>query len=169
MMWFPLTKPQDGLISEATDAELRTIRAGSGWGKGKRPGADDGWIGEGLRNTRIHKDDLWHFPTIREEINFFCENIDALPVAVSQILINSMEPGSALAPHRDGAPWRERWHMVIQTNPRVFWTDAIYGTRHLAVGWNGPVCYCGVLHSMINRGDNERIHIIVDIDRLELL
>lgn len=157
------------LRREVSEITLYSVRDKSGWAKGRRDSEiKDGWI-NGLRNARIRIEDMWQYPTLKEEMHRFLVRIDATYESVTQILVNELGPGAKLKLHRDGAPYRERWHLVIFTNPDVSWFDCIYGTRHMPIGWNGPVPYCGVKHSMTNRSDAVRTHVVIDIDRESLV
>ena len=155
------------LQKEVDTIELRKIPDGAGWAKGSGSQVEDGWI-NGLKNIRLETGDLQDYPILGQEILAHLDRIDASLIAVTQMLINVMEPGGQLKWHRDSGPYRERWHLVIMTNPFCFWNDAINGCRKFRVGWWGPVPYVGVLHSFTNGGDTERIHLVLDIDRERL-
>lgn len=83
-----------------------------------------------------------------------------------QVMVNRLAPGGRLAPHRDGYPDNLRYHLPLKTNSAAYWWDEYNGRVHMECGtWYGPVPYCGVLHSAVNDGDSERIHLIADYAR----
>lgn len=170
MIWIPVSTDITSLRREIAETELRSVPNRSGWAKGKQGGpVHDGWI-HGLRNALLNPQELSvSHPTLREEIHRFVVDIDALYESVTQILVNELGPGAELGLHRDGPPYRERWHLVINSNRNCLWWDAINGALHLKIGWNGPVPYCGVLHRMTNGGDRTRTHVVLDIDRESLV
>lgn len=145
--------------------QLNTIPDGSGWAKGDGSVVKDGWL-NGMANARLETADLaLIYPGLGREILDHLDRIDASLTAVTQILVNQLGPQSRLDWHRDGKPYRERWHLVVYTNKFCYWSDAINGSRHFSVGWWGPVPYCGILHTMSNNGEAPRVHVVMDIDR----
>jgi hypothetical protein len=130
----------------------------------------DGWI-YGLSNTRLF---LRHPKTHAVEIDRISE-FPEISAALSdlesetshhyltQIMVNVLDAGGVLAPHRDGLPDDYRYHLPVQTNVDVLWWDELNGGTYMQHGqWHGPVSYCGVLHSVVNYGSQPRIHIVAD-------
>jgi hypothetical protein len=70
-----------------------------------------------------------------------------------------IDPGGFIRPHRDGAPWRERWQVPIQ--PSGLWCGPVTFAPHpgeaFAVRHWEP-------HAVTNRGLRPRIHVVVDRD-----
>ena len=101
------------------------------------------------------------------------EIADARGQKVLKIHVHKVAPGANVPKHRDWvqatqalgvSPCLERWHLPIKTNPQCTWWDEKLGEKHFPVGvWSGPVPYW-TLHTIYNRGKEERIHIIVDLD-----
>lgn len=85
----------------------------------------------------------------------------------NHIMLNRLRPHDNVLPHRDQMDVGERWHLPLVTNPRAIWWDEMDGKEvHMEVGfWYGPVPY-KVEHSVWNDGETERIHLVVDVHRL---
>lgn len=146
------------LQAEVLAVPLVRIQDGSGHG---HFGSEAGWI-QGLSNTRVRIGDT--YPLISRVV----ENIqDREQLSdVVQIMVNKLEPGAALSPHRDGRPDNHRYHLPVLTNTDAYWWDELEGRRNMIVGWwYGPVPYCGILHSAANPGSTDRIHLVVDFKK----
>lgn len=154
-------------------ARYNRVSDGSGHG-----GEDfsPGWI-QGLSNTRLFLrrpgtsspdgvllNFLAEFPAIEMAIEELREEMGHR--ILTQVMVNSLEPGGKLAAHRDGLPDDARYHLPVFTNPDAVWWDEFHGTTHLAEGyWHGPVPYCGVLHSVANNGTMSRLHVVADFEK----
>jgi hypothetical protein len=109
----------------------------------------------------------WEFNDVAEEIS----KLRGLK-AVS-LMINWLHPGLEIVKHIDHVepttlqpndPHIERWHLPVITNPGCYWWDANGGEVHQPeMIWFGPVKYWE-LHAVGNRGEGNRIHIVVDLD-----
>lgn len=87
--------------------------------------------------------------------------------AIQQIMVNNLDPGSVLEPHKDGEPNHTRFHLPVLTHPDVYWWDEINGRFHMEAGyWYGPVPYCGIMHSAGNPSPENRLHVVVDFGNL---
>jgi Aspartyl/Asparaginyl beta-hydroxylase len=140
------------LIREIEHIPLETIMDGSG---SSHFGGPAGWI-TGLSTVDV---DHTSYPLLTRTLR------DVTGSDPVRLMLNLLRPGAALSPHRDGLPARSRWHFPLVTNPAVLWWDEIVGHVHMEPGcWYGPVNYCGVLHSVVNGGHCDRIHLIADWD-----
>jgi hypothetical protein len=90
------------------------------------------------------------------------------------VMVNFLKPGAPVPKHRDfllptplqpaEKPCIERWHLAVVTNPGCFWWDSRNGEVHMPQGmWSGPVPYW-LLHTVFNRGIEDRLHVAVDLD-----
>lgn len=77
-----------------------------------------------------------------------------------KVIFSSITPGQVVAPHTDGGPHYQRFHLPI-TAP-VHWWDEEGGDQVFPVDeWSGPVPFW-VKHSVSNPTDVTRITVIVD-------
>lgn len=146
------------LQAELLAIPLVRIPDGSGHGHMDGPA---GWI-NGLSNTRIRMGDTYPLATKAIE-----ELQDRAGLGeVKQIMVNHLQPGALLAPHRDGRPDNHRYHLPVISNMDAYWWDELEGKRNMLVGWwYGPVPYCGILHSAGNPGSGDRLHLVVDFEK----
>jgi hypothetical protein len=135
-----------------------------------------GWV-NGLANARLFLrspkdgkvivDHLSVFPSIQRVIVQLMA--DRGYTVLKQVMVNRLASGGRLERHRDGLPDDARWHLPLITNPSAKWWDEYNGDVHMDVGyWYGPVPYCGVLHSAVNDGQSERVHIVADFARTDV-
>ncbi len=73
---------------------------------------------------------------------------------VRDVTLSWIEPGGFIAPHRDSAPWFERWQIPIRPSG-----DGLTGPPGVAF----PVAHWEP-HMVINHGSEPRIHLVVDRD-----
>lgn len=134
--------------------KLESVPNGSG--KARDDGLMDGWI-NGLSLYRILN------PTISNLHPLFWEAIKDVNHdnrTVFQVLFNRLEPHAVLDAHIDGAPYRERYHLVL-SGAYVYKQEN--KTYEFNTGlWYGPISYW-VEHSVFN-GDKERVVMIVDLE-----
>lgn len=102
-------------------------------------------------------------PTIKAAID---ELVKFRAKKAMHLMVNKL-PASCLCPvHTDnvvGSP--ERWHLPLVTNPNTYWWDEKEGLLHMDAGnWYGPMPYGG-RHTVVNFGTDERIHLIVDVEK----
>lgn len=120
----------------------------------------------GLSMTRLYgekyENRLLMTPTLYEEIAYF-QWLHAYDNLI-QVMVNHLAPHSEIKAHMDGPPQSNRFHLPIITNAKVFWWDEKFeiSTNMPEGQWAGPVDYCGVMHSMVNYSDGNRIHVVVD-------
>lgn len=146
------------LIGEVNRMSLSNIPNGSGAYHGG-DGYNEGWI-HGFANARPR---LLDYPHIRAAIFSLQRRTGS---TLHQVMVNKLEPGGMLQPHRDAPPEFDRYHLPIVTNSDAWWWDEYTGKFHMREGfWYGPVPYCGVLHSVENNGETERVHVVVDLLR----
>jgi hypothetical protein len=75
--------------------------------------------------------------------------------------LSSIDPGGFIVPHRDAAPWFERWQMPIQASGLFDDYRPEDGRPFRVTHWRE--------HSVWNDGDRPRIHVVIDRDiRLDL-
>lgn len=67
-----------------------------------------------------------------------------------------LEPGGFIVPHRDGAPWFERWQVPIQASGLFDDERPEDGRPFQVKHWRR--------HSVWNDGDQPRIHVVIDRD-----
>jgi len=77
---------------------------------------------------------------------------------VRDVTLSMLEPGGFIAPHRDAAPWFERWQVPIVTSGDWHGQDV-----HAEVGVAFPVKHWEP-HAVTNRGRSPRIHLVIDRD-----
>lgn len=136
---------------------LETIPDGSG---SSHYGGPEGWI-FGLDMVRV---DPVRCPLLNRAIRELRLNVQVGPLM--QTMVNRLRPNGELKAHRDGPPDRLRFHLPVQTNDAAHWWDEIHGYEQMKRGhWYGPVPYCGVLHSVANYGESDRIHVVCDFER----
>lgn len=162
---------RDGISIAALQAEiakvpLEKIPDNSGSARGEN--TQEGWI-KGLSMARLYgpeyPDKLPEYPVIGHVVELFANQQNR---PIHQVMVNELQPHSALEMHRDGPPAMMRWHLPITTNALVEWYDELNGWAHMELNkWHGPVAYCGHLHSMTNDGETARIHLIVDLEMSE--
>lgn len=79
-------------------------------------------------------------------------------------LLANLRPGGAVNPHQDSGEFlttTHRVHVPIRTNPQSFYSVGL-GTIHMPMGsvWEiDNQC----THAVINNGDTDRIHLIINI------
>lgn len=152
--------PMAELVAEVLSIPLVRIPNGAGHG---HFGTKSGWI-RGLSNARIRSGPT--YPLTSRAVTLLGSRVGHYDVR--QILVNKMDPGAELAPHRDGAPQYDRYHLPIVTNNDAYWWDEHNGHVAMRAGtWYGPVPYCGILHSAGNPGRSDRIHLIVDFGHMK--
>jgi hypothetical protein len=145
------------LVSEVAGVHLESVQDGSG---SSHYGGPEGWI-TGFANQRIQ---LEKSPMLELAVERSRLTVKHGPVV--QVMVNRLRGGKALKTHKDGPPKRARYHLPIITNELVTWWDEINGMMYMPpMSWVGPVPYCGVLHSMTNASDVDRIHVVVDFER----
>lgn len=144
-----------------------------GSGAPHRAASESGWI-YGMSNTRLYRtgqnpiNALEAFPRLRHALLILhTHNLGQKRNGeLRQVMINRMEPGGRVEPHRDEGPDYYRYHLPILTDPLVTWWDEIEGSRHMECGsWYGPVPYRGVLHSVANESSVGRVHVIADYSK----
>lgn len=95
-------------------------------------------------------------------------------LSVLHVMVNRLKPGVVVPVHRDflrptplqqrNHPTIERWHLPVVTNNECLWWGEDTGFVHFPKGeWMGPVPYWRK-HQVLNQGDFERIHLVVDLD-----
>lgn len=67
-----------------------------------------------------------------------------------------IDPGGFIAPHRDGAPWFERWQVPVQASGLFDDHRPTDGQPFLVQQW--------LPHAVWNDGDQPRIHVVIDRD-----
>jgi len=145
------------LAAELRAVPLRHIRDGSGSSHFNGP---EGWI-KGLSLTRIQLGET--YPLAKRAIEDLQERTSL--GKLTQIMVNNLEPGGQLSPHRDGPPNYHRWHLPIVTHELAYWWDELEGRRHMVKGWwYGPVPYCGILHMAGNPSPVNRLHLVADFE-----
>lgn len=85
--------------------------------------------------------------------------------SVARALITRMQPNSKIKSHKDmGEISRKthRVHLAVITNSQC-WFTVHEETRHLAPGELWLIDNTDKYHSVLNAGDTERIHLIVDL------
>lgn len=70
-----------------------------------------------------------------------------------------IDPGGFIVPHRDAGPWRERWQVPIQAAGDFHAAETFSPTD----GVPFPVTHWRE-HSVTNRTDRPRIHLVIDRD-----
>lgn len=163
----------DAVLADIRKMKFEKVPDGSGQARGN--GTHEGWI-TGLWNRRLYHSD-GRYPdalrrtmgissaiqTLSQHLHNVPDHRNSHPLIVRQVMVNALEPHSALAPHRDGPPADLRFHLPVVTSPEVEWWDEINGPLHMELGnWYGPVNYCGILHAMRNDSDKARVHLVVD-------
>jgi hypothetical protein len=151
------------LALEVAAIPLVRMQDGSG---SSHMGGPEGWI-HGLSMSRVG---LRGHPVIDRAIlalrQYESRYHEGLGKIV-QVMVNKLEPGALLDRHRDGEPDNARYHLPVWTHPDVYWWDEYNGHFHMEEGkWYGPMPYCGVLHSVGNPSPVERVHVIVDFERV---
>lgn len=89
------------------------------------------------------------------------------------VMINILPPFTQVPIHTDRLhatpslgedPHLERWHLPIMTNEGCHFWDEKYGEHFMPLGdWSGPVPYW-LKHTVVNRGESDRVHLVVDLD-----
>lgn len=165
----------DQLIEEfrtVGEPELRQVEEGAGRARGDD--VEPGWI-HGLRNYWPVTPERWElerFPMLSVAImNLSIERAGRLGGSarrVEGVILNELAPGSELDPHRDGPPHHERWHLPLITNPAVeYWEEKLDAPVHMDLGfWHGPIDHSS-RHWMRNKGNEHRVHVIVDLERTD--
>lgn len=77
---------------------------------------------------------------------------------VRDVTLSRLEPGGFIAPHRDAAPWFERWQIPLITSGDWHGQDI-----HPQPGVAFPVKHWEP-HAVTNRGTGPRIHLVIDRD-----
>lgn len=75
---------------------------------------------------------------------------------VRDVTLSQLEPDGFIAPHRDAAPWFERWQVPIVTSGQWHGPEpqAQPGVPFLVAHWKP--------HAVTNRGTRPRIHLVID-------
>ena len=149
-----------GLLEELYAAhQLERIPDGSG---SSHQGGPEAWI-YGLEMVRLPAK-VWNLGLLSKALDEIRRARQVGPLR--QVLLNRLRAHGRLEVHRDGYPDRLRFHLPLATNPASYWWDERNGKVYMGEGmWYGPVPYCGVLHSAVNDGDTERVHLVVDFER----
>lgn len=164
MKYFPCTVDTDLLLGDLDRVTVTSVKDGSGH---PGPGHLGSWI-HGLANTRLYgtgyPDRLAETPHIHAAILQIPVNV---PVgALRQVMVNVLKSGGQLSKHRDKPPDHARFHLPVVTAPEVTWWDEINGPVTMLPGsWYGPVPYCEILHSVVNKSETARIHVIADFEK----
>ena len=92
--------------------------------------------------------------------------IHQLECSVKSVRLMRLAPGSTIKPHRDnGLEWEgpdARLHLCVFSNP-----DVVFKVNHkIAPMAEGEFWYinAGELHEVINKGNTDRIHIVIDCE-----
>lgn len=76
--------------------------------------------------------------------------------------LSCIDPGGFVVPHRDPAPWRERWQVPIVSSGELRTAHEVLspapGESFRVTHWEP--------HEVVNRGSTPRIHIVIDRDVL---
>lgn len=156
--------PDHDLADELGSANYQQIGGAGHSGSGY----DGEWISGDVAIMRFKHWQL--LPALREAT--LALNVHLPQWKPIQVMANIMGPGSKLQAHRDGAMKIPdgfvaiyRFHLPVFTNPMVKWWDELVMHQwNMPMGWwYGPLPFMGVLHSMENRGDTARLHLIVDM------
>lgn len=148
------------LVEEIKAVTLTVMADGAG---SSHYGGPEGWI-HGLSLTRISGLKLAAFPTLAQAIRRLNEG--SRYGTLQQVMVNKLAAGKNLDRHKDGEPNHARFHLPVITHEDVYWWDEINGQLHMKAGqWYGPVPYCGILHSVENRSEIDRVHVIVDFEK----
>lgn len=146
------------LLTEVSRIPLERIPDGSGSSHLDGP---EGWI-KGLSMTRLSMSSRLLYPMVWSAIDSLIEEFE--PKRLVQIMVNKLDSGGELSPHRDGLPSHARFHLPVLTHPDVYWWDELEGKQHMQTGyWYGPVPYCGIMHSAGNPSPIDRLHIVIDL------
>jgi len=104
-------------------------------------------------------------PEVERAVREICWLRDAGPL---YLMVNRVPPGVRVGQHTDALKGRrrvERWHLAVRTNALCSWWDAVNGVVAMEQGvWYGPAKYWES-HSIENLGSEERVHLIVDLDK----
>lgn len=139
-------------------SRLTEIPKGAGRG---REGEKDGWI-HGLKNLWIHSDQETLHPYIYDAVACIREPGQL----VARAAFNVLKPRVQLDRHIDGAPYYDRYHLVLAGSYEYYQENTPDGgmTNYtFEVGnWYGPISYW-VPHAVRNY-DFERTTLIVDLE-----
>jgi hypothetical protein len=76
---------------------------------------------------------------------------------VADAWLSALDPGGFIAPHRDGGPWFQRWHVPILSAGRVTFGETftpIPGRPFAVAHWEP--------HWLINDTDRRRVSLVID-------
>jgi hypothetical protein len=130
---------------------------------------DEGYVKMAARQSSM---ELRKFDEIEEAVQEISSlrKLDAV-----YVMVNTMPDGEEIPWHQDWleptplqphkGPLIERWHLPLKTNPWVVWFDKDHPHGYnMPFGyWSGPVPYWNK-HKVENLGEDERVHLIVDLD-----
>jgi hypothetical protein len=81
-------------------------------------------------------------------------------------MINRIPPGVIVPVHKDHVHGERnlRYHLPLVTNDKAGYWDEVNGVMIMEQGsWYGPIPYW-TDHNVWNKGDSERVHLIVDLE-----
>jgi aspartyl/asparaginyl beta-hydroxylase (cupin superfamily) len=88
------------------------------------------------------------------------------PLRLGRVIMTRLPPGKSIHPHRDEGPVPEfykRFHLVVQGgDENVFMIEDEVKPMQSGEMWETDVRQ---MHTVINLMDQDRIHLIVDIER----
>lgn len=109
-----------------------------------------------LEATKVHAGYRRNAKPVREAFGWVLD--DFAPVKESWL--SHIEPGGFILPHKDAAPWYERWQVPIipAGYMRVDWEDIDQqaGVPFRVEHWEW--------HEVVNNTDHPRVHLIIDRD-----
>lgn len=117
-----------------------------------------------FRETGVHhgyrRAVLWSFGNPLPAAEPFAVVLEPL-FPIRDAWLSWIDAGGFIVPHRDGAPWWERWQVPISTSGVLDGEQATDGVPFRVQHWRE--------HSVWNPGPGPRVHVVVDRDvRLDI-
>lgn len=130
-----------------------------------KPGSKHGQVSGRVYVARMVGGSWLNYPAIATVVNDIEETVNAM--GVFQVLIDLLGPHARIGWHTDpydstNSPMR--FHIPIVTNSKAVWADELNGEIHMQPGRvYGPVPYRDTPHMVANRGNTNRVHMVVDL------
>jgi quercetin dioxygenase-like cupin family protein len=101
-----------------------------------------------------------HFKKFEADL-FEIQALQLPPGEIHTAILIKLPAGASIPTHRDAAPHYRRIHLPIVTNPKCLFTVGNQ-TIHMKAGELWEIDNDTQLHSVVNGGSEDRVHLLID-------